>query len=147
MAISQGKIALFCLFLASLKTNWSLRHMEAVMKKICAAACISLLMMLLAGCSSIPSGTDRIVEIQKNGVSRLGQNVIVVGMAETKTGMSSFKLFKVYQDNNNIWVALPEGGNEPPQGVNVRVTGPLQQKEFNVIGKVLYIQADKVKME
>lgn len=117
------------------------------MKTTCAAACISVLLLLSISCSSVPSGTDRIDELQKNAASRLGQNVTVVGMAETKTPMSSFRMFKVYQDEKNLWVKLPDGTDEPPQGVNVRVIGPLQQKEFNLIGKVYYIEANKVRME
>jgi len=117
------------------------------MKKIFAAACIGILLLLSISCSSVPSGTERIDELQKNAASRLGQSVVVVGMAETKTPMSSFKMFKLYQDEKNVWVKLPEGSEEPPQGVTVRVTGPLQQKEFNLIGKVYYIEANTVKME
>jgi hypothetical protein len=122
--------------------------MEAVMKKPYAAAFLGLLLLFSIGCSSIPSGTERIDELLKNAASRIGQDVVVVGMADTKTPMSSFKMFKIYQKNNqNIWVLRPEGTEEPPQGVSVRVSGPLQEKEFKVIGKVYYIEATKVRME
>ena len=117
------------------------------MKKLCSAALIGFLLLISFGCSSIPSGTEPIKELQKNAASRLGQEVVVVGMAETKTPMSSFQMFKLYQDSEFLWVTLPEGQEEPPQGVNVRVTGPLQQKEFELIGKVYYIEASKVRME
>lgn len=117
------------------------------MNKICAAAFISLLLLLSISCSSIPSGTERISELQKNAASKLGQEVVVVGMAETKTPLSSFKMFKVYQDNDFIWASVPEGKDEPPQGFNVRVSGPLQEKEFNIVGKVYFIESTKMTYE
>jgi len=117
------------------------------MKNIYVAAFLVLSLLLLFGCSSVPSGTEKIVDLQKQGASRLGQNVIVVGMADTKTPLSSFRMFKLYQDENFIWVTLPEGAEEPPQGMTVRAAGVLQQKEFNVIGKVIYVEAAKVTME
>jgi hypothetical protein len=117
------------------------------MKKNCAAAFISFLLLLSISCSSIPAGTEKITELQKNAASSLGKEVVVVGLAETKTPMSSFKMFKLYQDNAYIWATVPEGKEEPPQGINVRAAGPLQQKEFNVIGKVYYIETTKLTME
>ncbi len=117
------------------------------MKKLCAAAFIGLLLLLSISCSSIPAGTEKISDLQKNGASRLGQSVVVVGMADNRSAMSSFHMFKLYQDNDFIWATIPEGKEEPPQGLNVRVTGPLQQKEFNVIGKVYYIESTQLKME
>ena len=44
-------------------------------------------------------------------------------------------------------IVFPEGTEEPPQGIDVRVTGILQQKEFTIIGEVFYILATKVEME
>jgi hypothetical protein len=117
------------------------------MKRLCTAIFLVLSLLLSFGCSSIPSGTESIIELQKKGAERLGQNVIVVGMADSKTPLSSFRMLKVYQNEEFIWVTLPEGAEEPPQGVDIRVTGALQQKEFNIIGKVLYIEATKVAME
>ena len=117
------------------------------MKKLFVAGFIGLLLLLSFGCSSIPEGTEQIKELQKNPAAKLGQEIVVVGMAEVKTNMAAFKMFKVYQNNDYLWVTLPEGTEQPPQGINVRVTGPLQQKEFDLIGKVYYIAASKVRME
>jgi hypothetical protein len=88
-----------------------------------------------------------IKDILANPAAKLGQEVVVVGIAETRTSMSSFKMFKLYQGGDNLWVTLPESTEEPPQGIKVRVTGPLQEKEFTIIGKVFYIEATKVAME
>jgi len=120
---------------------------EAVMKKLFTAVFLGLWMLISLGCSSTPSGTISIGDIQKNAASRLGQNVVVVGMADTRTPLSSFRMFKLYDGSQYLWVTLPESAEEPPQGVNVRVTGALQQKEFNIIGKVYYIESTKVAME
>ena len=120
------------------------------MKKLCAVTFVSVLLLILIACSSIPKGTESIAGLQKDGAARLGQNVIVVGMAETKTPMasSSFKMFQLYQNNDSIWVALQPETEIPPQGVTVRVSGTLQQKQFSLIGKVYYIEANQpVKME
>jgi hypothetical protein len=56
-------------------------------------------------------------------------------------------MFKLYQNENFIWVTLPEDAEEPPQGMNVRAAGVLQEKEFSVIGKVIYVEATKITME
>jgi len=117
------------------------------MKNSCSAVFLILSLLLFFGCSSIPSGTDKITDLQTKGAERLGQNVIVVGMADTKTPLSSFRMFKVYQNEDFIWVTLPEGAEEPPQGMTVRAAGVLQQKEFTVIGKVFYVEATKISME
>jgi hypothetical protein len=116
------------------------------MRKLCTMLILGAFLFSL-GCSSVPSGTEAIGDIQKNGAQRIGQNVVVVGMAETKTPMSSFKMFKIYDDQKYIWVSIPESIPMPPQGVSVRVTGALQQNDFNVIGKIVYIDATKVAME
>jgi len=117
------------------------------MKKIITAVILCMWLLFFLGCSSIPSGTVPIGDLQSKGTERIGQNVVVVGLAETRTAMSSFRMFKVYQGGNFLWVLLPEGTEMPPQGVNVRVSGPLQEKEFTVIGKTVYIEATSVRME
>jgi len=118
-----------------------------MMKRLCAVGLLLLSLLLVYGCSSIPAGTDKITDLLKNGAGRLGQNVTVVGLAETKTPMTSFRMFKIYQGGEFIWVKLPEGVEEPPQGMNVRVAGVLKEDEFTVIGKVFYIDASSVRME
>ncbi len=117
------------------------------MKQSCTAVLLVLSLLLISGCSSIPSGTDAIRDLQKKGAEAIGQNVIVVGMADTKTPLSSFRVIKVYQGQEFIWVVLPEGAEEPPQGLNVRVTGAIQEREFPVVGKALCIEAKKIMME
>ncbi len=119
----------------------------SVMKKLCTAVFLSLSLLFLLSCSSTPPGTVSIADILKNTAERLGQNVVVVGMAETKTSHSSFNMFKLYDDSRNIWVTLPESQSMPPQGMKVRVTGTIQQKEFTIIGEVFYIDATGVTME
>ena len=115
------------------------------MKKLCAAAILGLWLLSSFGCSSAPPGTIPISDLQKP--ERIGQNVVVVGMAETKTPMSTLKMFKLYDGGRSVWVSLEQSMEMPPQGVSVRVFGALQQKEFNVIGKVYYIEANRVAME
>ncbi len=117
------------------------------MKKVSTAVILGLWLLLSLGCSSTPPGTISISDIEKNAVERIGQNVVVVGMADTRTPLSSFKMFKLYNGSKFLWATIPEGAEEPPQGVQVRVTGTLQQKEFNVIGKVVYIESTKIAME
>jgi hypothetical protein len=115
------------------------------MKKHCTAVFICLLLLLLIGCSSTPSGTDTIKELQKNGASKIGQNVVVVGVSETKVNQS--KMFKVYKGGDFIWATVPEGRDDPPQGLTVRVSGQLQQKEISLVGKVFYIETTEIKFE
>ena len=117
------------------------------MKKVCAAAFLSFLLLLAFGCSSTPSGTESIRDINKNIGDRIGKEVVVVGIAETKTNVSHLRMFKLYNDSEFLWVTVPEGADEPPQGYNVRVTGLVQQKEFDLIGKAYYIEATKIRME
>jgi hypothetical protein len=116
------------------------------MKNIFAAIFLFCLLLFLLACSS-NSGTDSIGDIQNHAASRLGQSVVVVGMAETKTPMSGFKMFKLYDGSKFIWVLRDPSTEEPPQGYRIRVSGKLQQNEFNVIGKVYYIEANKISME
>ena len=115
------------------------------MKRLCTAAVLGLWLLFSIGCSSTPSGTISVIDVQKP--ERVGQNVVVVGMAETKTSLSTFKMFKLYNDQKYVWVELQPSMEMPPQGMNVRVFGALQQKEYNVIGKVYCIQATRVAME
>jgi len=115
------------------------------MKRLCAAAILGLWLLVSLGCSSTPPGTVSVTDVQKP--ERVGQNVVVVGMAETKTSMSTFRMFQLFNEQKAIWVELEPAIEMPPQGVNVRVTGTLQQKDYNVIGKVYCIQAKKVAME
>jgi hypothetical protein len=117
------------------------------MNKFFTAVFLGVWLLISIGCSSIPSGTMAIKDIQANPAEQLGKEVVAVGIAETRTSMSSFRMFKLYQGSDNIWVTLPEETEEPPQGIKVRVTGPLQEKEFTIIGKVYYIEATKVEME
>ena len=117
------------------------------MKKLSPAVLLGAWLLVSLGCSSTPPGTISIGDIQKNAQERLGQNVVVVGMADTRTPLSSFRMFKLYDGSRYIWVKRSESVEEPPQGINVRVFGTLQQKEFNVIGKVFYIDSNKVAME
>jgi hypothetical protein len=118
------------------------------MKKLCAAVFLALWLLISFGCSSTPSGTISIGDIQKNTAQYLGQNVVVVGMADTRTSGSSFGLFKLSNnDYKYLWVKLPEGAEEPPQGIKVRVFGTLREGQFNILGKIFYIESTKVAME
>ncbi len=116
------------------------------MTKVCAAALVSLLLLLSISCSSIPAGTEKITDLLKDS-SKLGKEVVVVGMADNRSTMSSFKLFKLYQGSDFIWAKVPEGKEEPPQGINVRVSGPLQKQKFDIIGEVVYVESTQLKME
>jgi len=119
------------------------------MKKLFAATfiCIGILALLSFGCSSTPSGTVAIEDLQKNAAARIGQDIVVVGETETKTQLSSFKMFKLTKDFNYVWVSIPEGTDEPPQATKVRVSGKVQQKDMNLVGKIYYIEANKIRME
>ena len=121
--------------------------MEAAMKKFITGAFLGLWLLSSLACSSVPSGTAAIKDLMANPEEHLGEEVVLVGIAETRTEMSSFGMFKLYQDADYIWVTLPEDAEEPPQGSKIRVTGLLQQKEFTVIGEVYYILEGKVQME
>jgi hypothetical protein len=117
------------------------------MKKIFTAVLLGLWLLFSIGCSSIPSGTEKIEDLNKNAASMLGKQVVCVGLTETKTSLSSFRMFKISQGTNWFWVKYPEGSEEPPQGTKVRVYGAVQESQFNVIGKAFFIQATKVAME
>jgi ABC-type transport system involved in multi-copper enzyme maturation permease subunit len=121
---------------------------EAVMKKLSAAVLLGLWLLISLGCSSAPSGTVAIKDLQKNMAQQVGQNVVVVGDADTRTTLSSFKMIKVYKGTDSIYVSLPEGTEAPPQGVAIRVTGVVSQKEFpGLPGKTYYIESTNVSLE
>ena len=117
------------------------------MKKIFAAVLLGLLLLISISCSSTPAGTDKLKDIANNPAEKLNKNVVVVGLAETKTPLSSLRMFKIYDGGDFLWVKYPDTVEEPPQGLNVRVFGTIQQGQFNLIGKVYYIDATKVAME
>jgi hypothetical protein len=104
-------------------------------------------LLLSLSCSSTPPGTDKISDLLDSGTSRFGQTVTLVGTAETKTGFSSEKLFKLFDGSKSIWVERNEETEEPPQGIKVRVVGTFQEKDFNVLGKQKCIVAKSVSME
>jgi hypothetical protein len=116
------------------------------MKKLGTAAFL-IWLLLSFGCSSTPPGTDKISDLQVNATSHLGQNVTVVGMAETKTGFSAMKMFKLFDGSKFIWVVRNDETEEPMQGIKVRVIGTLQQKDFSALGKAIYIEAKSVLVE
>ncbi len=117
------------------------------MKKLLAAVILGLLLVFAVSCSSTPSGTERVKDLLKNPEEILGKEVVSVGLSETKTALSSFRMFKLYDGGDFIWVKFPETVEEPPQGIKVRVSGNLLEGTFNIIGKVYYIEANKVAME
>jgi hypothetical protein len=116
------------------------------MKKLVATAFLLGLLFSL-GCSSTPSGTNKLTDVIENAASRVGQKVVVVGTSETKTGFSSERLFQVFDGTKFLWVMRNEEIEEPPQATKIRVEGTLQQKKFNIIGEVYYIDATSVSME
>jgi hypothetical protein len=124
-----------------------IKQKEAVMKKLLTAVIVGSLLVFLISCSSTPSGTEKIKDLLKNPEEILGKEVVSVGLAETKTSLSSFRMFKLYDGGDFIWVKFPDTVEEPPQGVKVRVSGNLLEGTFNIIGKVYYIEASKVAME
>jgi hypothetical protein len=118
------------------------------MKKLCMAVFLSVCLLITLSCSSTPSGTTPVGDLAKKETELLGQKVVVVGMAETKTALSSFQMFRVFKGGDSIWVAFPETESMPPQGLKVRVTGTLQKKKFTGIPTdQLYIEATTVDME
>jgi hypothetical protein len=125
----------------------SIKHKEEVMKKLLTAVLLGLWLLFSIGCSSTPTGTEKVANLLKDPESILGKEVVSVGLSETKTPLSSFRMFKLYDGSDFIWVKYPQTVEEPPQGIKVRVYGNLLQGQFNVIGKVYYIEASKVAME
>ncbi len=124
-----------------------MEYKEAVMKKPFTAVFLGLWLLTSLGCSSTPAGTIPLSDIEKNPEEWLGQNVVVVGMADTRTNAASLRMFKLYDSHKSLWVKLPEAAEEPPQGYKVRVTGTMQQGDFTIIGKAFYIDATNVVME
>jgi hypothetical protein len=116
------------------------------MKKIFTAVLLGLWLLFSIGCS-VPSGTEKIEDLNKNAASMIGKQIVCVGLTETKTSLSSFRMFKISQGTRWFWVKYPEGTEEPPQGTKVRVHGAVQESQFNVVGKQFFIQATKVEME
>ncbi|MDR0843440.1 MAG: hypothetical protein LBP68_08490 [Acidobacteriota bacterium] len=119
------------------------------MKKISASILLVLLSVVFVGCSSTPEGTVAIKDLAQNIEQKIGQKVVVVGIADTQvSGMSAVKLFKLYKGNDNVWVSYQEGREAPPQSEKVRVTGVVQEKEFSAgVGKKIFIQSESVSME
>jgi hypothetical protein len=117
------------------------------MKNIFTAVILGLWLSFSIGCSSIPSGTEKIEDLNKNAASMIGKNIVCVGLSETKTSLSSFRMFKISQGTNWFWVKYPEGTEEPIQGVKLRIFGTIQESQFNIIGKAYFIQATKVAVE
>ena len=119
------------------------------MKKFSTAILLGLLLMVFSGCSSAPEGTVAIKDLQQNIDQRIGEEVVVVGTTDTGVaGMSSAKLFRLYRGNDAVFASVPEGTQEPPQGVRVRVTGVVAKKDFHGgIGERVYIEARSVRME
>jgi len=117
------------------------------MKRILAAIILGVWLLVSVGCSSIPSGTEKIADLNQNKASMIGKDVVCVGLTDTKGSLSSFRMFKISQGSNWFWVKYPEGAEEPPQGIKVRVYGKIQESQFNIIGKAYFIQATKVAME
>jgi hypothetical protein len=117
------------------------------MKKILTAVSLGLWLFFLIGCSSTPPGTDSIKDLASNPEAKLGKEVVVVGKADTKTALASFRMFKLYGDGENLWIKYPESIEEPPQGVDVRVFGTLRQEEVSIVGMVYFVDANKIVME
>jgi ABC-type Fe3+-hydroxamate transport system substrate-binding protein len=119
------------------------------MKKFSIALSIGLLLMVFAGCSSAPEGTVAIKDLQRTIEQQIGQKVVVVGTVDTSVaGMSITGLFRLYKGNDAVWASVPEFSPVPPQGVRVRVTGVIADKEFSGgIGRRVYIDSASVTME
>ena len=117
------------------------------MKKVSTAVFLGLWILISLGCSSTPSGTVAVKDLQEGIADRIGQDVVVVGMADTRTSLASFKMFKLSAGTNYVWASIPETAEEPPQGLKVRVTGTVKQKEFPSMGNVYFIETTRLAME
>jgi hypothetical protein len=118
------------------------------MKKLFMVAIITVWLLGLMGCSSTPPGTVSVSHILENQAQLMGQHVVAVGLAETKTGRSSFNMFRLFDGGDSVWVTFPEMDSMPPQGEKVRVDGTLKKKKFTAMpDEVLYIEATKVSLE
>ena len=120
-----------------------------MMKKISIAFSLSLLLLAFAGCSSAPEGTVAIKDLQQTIEQQIGQKVVVVGTVDHNVGgMSITKLFRLYKGNDAVWASVPEGTPDPPQGVRVRVTGVIAEKDFpGGIGRKVFIESQSITME
>jgi hypothetical protein len=105
--------------------------------------------MVFAGCSSAPEGTVAIKDLQQTIEKRIGEQVVVVGNVDASAGgMSITRLFRLYKGTDAVWASVPEGYEAPPQGILVRVTGVIAEKDFPAgIGRRVYIEAGSIKME
>ncbi len=117
------------------------------MKKLSTAIFLGLWILISLGCSSTPAGTVAVKDLQEGIADRVGDEVVVVGMADTRTPLASFKLFKLSAGNNYIWASIPEATEEPPQGHKVRVAGTVTQKEFPAMGNVYFVESTTLTME
>jgi hypothetical protein len=118
-----------------------------MMKRSSAAVWFILCLLVSFGCSSTPSGTIAVSELQKNPIKYLGQHVAVVGTADIHTESLAPQMLKLCHKYDCIWVSRPESTYYPDQGRLIRVTGTFQQKRFNLIGEVYYIEADDIDVE
>lgn len=101
------------------------------MKKLCIAVVLGVVFLFLHGCSSTPPGTVSVKDLIEKESELLGQHVIVVGNAETRTSLAHMKCFQLYKDMNKVWVKLPEDAESlPPQAEKVRVEGTLKKEKF-----------------
>ena len=119
------------------------------MKKFSIAVLFSLLLITFTGCSSAPDGAVAIKELQQTIEQRIGQKVVVVGSVDTSAGgMSITRLFRLYKGNDAVWASVPEGTPDPPQGVRVRVTGVVAEKDFPAgVGRRVYVESQSIMME
>jgi len=122
---------------------------ESIMKMFSISLSLSLLFLVFAGCSSAPEGTVAIKDIQRTIEQQIGQKVVVVGTVDNNVGgMSITNLFRLYKGNDAVWASVPEGIPDPPQGVRVRVTGVIAEKDFpGGIGRRVYIESQSIAME
>ncbi|MDR1727225.1 MAG: hypothetical protein LBT74_04755 [Acidobacteriota bacterium] len=120
-----------------------------LVKKFSTAVSLGLALMAFAGCSSTPEGTVPLGELAQGIEKQVGRTVVVVGTVDTGVpGMSAVKLFKLYKGTDYVWASFPEGGEEPPQSVKVRVTGVVAEQEFSGgVGKKVYVKSESVTME
>ncbi len=118
------------------------------MKRLCTAVFLCVGLLVAYGCSSAPSGTVAVGDVLKMESELLGQQVVVLGRAETQTAMSQFNMFKIYKGGDNLWVEFPEMDTMPPQAEKIRVEGIVKKKKFSGIPEEqLYIEAKSVTLE
>jgi hypothetical protein len=116
------------------------------MKRCSAAVFLILFLLISFGCSSTPSGTIAISDLQKNATKYLGQKVVVVGTADIKTPLAP-QMLKIYNKYDTIYVSRPESTYYPDSGRQIRVTGTLRHDHFNLIGEVDFIEATQIEVE